>query len=453
MNLIMKHKLKRMIPTVAAVMLLLIGSAPAHAAQDTVDALHNGPPPSYPTQAPIVSIPTSAPVNPFKPLPPFSVEPPTAASVPITPEEKSEVPLLYPSDIQGMEEEGVRWIIKTYELAPGENPNDIPREAFEREGWRYELTDIVKKETAAADTREHIETVTVNTDTKEMADIIKLLDPSMDYTSEDGYSGILALDITTILVETAGTKTSNYTVSATREYPHLSSNDTSLVPKTITDNGRTLTLEKVDWRSGNIETVDFNQLPGSYTAVATYIRTGTKNTVIGYVTTAEYKGTVAKLISGRTTYTAYFAGTDITPPPTPTPKPTPSPTPKPTLKPIQEPKPSVNPLPALAGVTAGVGILGGAVFFFFFRRNVKVYNQKDGIYIPIGRTRVMTREPVINLTPFTEEAASSSFILELDRLAAKQLAEKTVTINYGDKSFQHIVDSGGSGEYQFEIDF
>jgi hypothetical protein len=34
-------------------------------------------------------------------------------------------------------------------------------------------------------------------------------------------------------------------VTATREYPHLSTNDTSLIPKTITDNGRTLELDNV----------------------------------------------------------------------------------------------------------------------------------------------------------------------------------------------------------------
>ena len=92
------------------------------------------------------------------------------------------------------------------------------------------------------------------------------------------------------------------------------------------------------------------------------------------------------------------------------------------------------------------------VFFFFLRRNVKVHNLKDGKYTHIGKARVTARNPVINLTPFADKAASGCFILILDALAAKSLSGKTVTVNYGDRSLQHIIESGGR-EYQFEVDF
>jgi hypothetical protein len=108
----------------------------------------------------------------------------------------------------------------------------------------------------------------------------------------------------------------------------------------------------------------------------------------------------------------------------------------------------VNPLP----VAAGVGLLCGVVFFFFLRKNVKVHNLRDGKYLPIGKTRVTTKNPVINLTPFAGKAATGSFILVLDAPTAKSLNRKTVTVNYGDRGFQHIIESHG-GEYQFEVDF
>ena len=75
------------------------------------------------------------------------------------------------------------------------------------------MTDIIKSETAAADTQEHVETATLNTGTKDMDTILSQLEPTMEYKSDDGYAGTLALDISTIKVESAGTKTSNYTVS------------------------------------------------------------------------------------------------------------------------------------------------------------------------------------------------------------------------------------------------
>jgi hypothetical protein len=436
----MNRIILRALPLLLAAVIILCGGVSAIAADapeptpasDTLDALHGGAPPTMPGAA----TPANDTITPDTP-PIYTPEPPLSFT---TPEPIAAVPPLYPSDVQGVEDNGARWVIKTYELGADESPDGIPRGSFEHEGWRYDLTDILKKETAAADVREHTETVAVNSETKDMAAILPLLAPTIDYTSEDGYAGALALDIASITVEQAGTKTSSYTVSAAREYPHLSAPDTALIPKTITDNDRTLTLAGVDWQTQNGETIDYEQLPGSYTATATYTAASSKTVVTGYVVTAEYTGTVAKLITGKTVYTAYFAGTLLTPL---TPELTPEPEPE------REP---VNPLPAAAGATAGAGLLGGVVFFFFLRKNVKVHNLKDGKYVPIGKTRVTAKNPVMDITPFADKAVTGSFILVLDAPAAKALSGKAVTVNYGDRSLQHIIESNG-GEYQFEVDF
>ena len=221
---------------------------------------------------------------------------------------------LYPSSVWETQENGRREIVRTYELDAWENPEDIPGESFVREGWLYELADITRRETASVDTRDHTETVSIDTQTNEMAAVIGLLAPTMEYRSEDGYIGVLHLNIASIKTETAGTRSSSFTVRATREYPHLSSNDTSLIPKTITDGGRTLTLASVDWRAQNTVAVDYERIPESYTAAATYTGTGSSTAVTGYTTTAEYSGTIAKALTGRTVYTAYFIGIPIVTP-------------------------------------------------------------------------------------------------------------------------------------------
>jgi hypothetical protein len=224
---------------------------------------------------------------------------------------------LYPVSVEEIREDGIRYIVKTYALSAFENPANISRESFERLGWRYELTDVTRTETAIADAREHTETVTLNTESKDIQAILGQLAPTLEFTTEDGYAGVLTLDIPSVKTEQAGTKNTSFNVSATREYPHLSSNDTSLLPKTIVDGGRTLTLAGVDWRAGNLVTVDYVQMPEYYTAVATYTGTGSKTVVTGYVTTAEYTGTVAKTSPGNTVYTACFLGTEIVPERTP----------------------------------------------------------------------------------------------------------------------------------------
>ena len=220
---------------------------------------------------------------------------------------------LYPISVDEVFDGGERWVIKSYELGASDNPADIPRGSFERGGWAYSLVDIIKKETAYAVTRDHMEIATIETETKDMEDILRQLDPSMEYKSEDGFSGVLSLDISSIAVESAGTRTTSYTASAVREYPHLSSNDTSLVPKTITDGGRTMSLSSVNWRPQSTETVDYEQIPVSYSAVATYTATASVTAVTGYITTAEYKGAISRLDQGLTIYTAYFIGTEAEP--------------------------------------------------------------------------------------------------------------------------------------------
>jgi hypothetical protein len=218
---------------------------------------------------------------------------------------------LYPVSVWESLDNGRREIIKTYELGAGEKPEDISRESFTREGWLYELADITRKETASADAKTHTETVSIDTGTNDIASILNLLAPTVEYQSEDGYAGVLELDIGSIKVETAGTKSSSYSVSAAREYPNLSSNDTSQIPKTIKDNGRTLTLSNIDWKTQNTNAVDYDLIAESYTAYASYTGTASKTTVTGYVTTAEYLGTVSKILTGRTVYTAYFIGVPI----------------------------------------------------------------------------------------------------------------------------------------------
>jgi len=223
-------------------------------------------------------------------------------------------PMLFPSSVEETYDGAQKQIVKTYELIGNDDPQDIPRDSFERGGWRYTLADILKRETISSDTQEHVETVTMDSKTDDVNSIIGMLEPTMDYKSDSGYSGVLNLDVTTVKVQEAGTKTSSYTATATREYPHLSANDTSLVPKTINDNGNTMSLSDVSWRSDNTDTEDYYQLTDSYTAVATYTRSANKTTVTGYDVTADYKGSISKLSAGKTIYAAIFIGEEIAEP-------------------------------------------------------------------------------------------------------------------------------------------
>jgi len=136
------------------------------------------------------------------------------------------------------------------------------------------------------------------------------LEPELEISTEDGYSGVLALDYTTIAVEAAGYKTSSRTVSATRTYPNLSDADVSLNPKSVEENGRALTLANVDWQEAAADHADGYTLALRYNAVATYTGTATSKYATGYTVTAEYKGEITKTSCDTIIYTAIFSSID-----------------------------------------------------------------------------------------------------------------------------------------------
>jgi len=219
-------------------------------------------------------------------------------------------PSIYPAEVRASEENGVARLEKVYYLTAFDDPAAIPTEDFDREGRHFTLLDVLKTDMSKTDTRDYTEDITLESATKDVAEIIKVLEPELEVVTEDGYSGILTPDYTTINVEIAGYKTSSWTVSAKRTYPNLSDADVSLLPKSIEDSGRSLTLADVDWQDAGTDYVDGDPLAVRYTAVATYTGTATSRNATGYTVTVDYNGEVSKTSSDTIVYTAVFSSTD-----------------------------------------------------------------------------------------------------------------------------------------------
>ena len=219
-------------------------------------------------------------------------------------------PAVYPAEVRASEENGVARLEKVYYLTVRDDPAAIPTEDFDREGRHYTLLDVLKTDMSETDVKDYAEVITLESATKDVGEIIKVLEPELEVVTEDGYNGILKPDYTTITVEVAGYKTSSWTVSAKRTYPNLSDADVSLLPKSIEDSGRTLSLADVDWQDAGTDYVDGDPLAVRYTAVATYTGTATSRNATGYTVTVDYKGEVSKTSSDTIIYTAVFSSTD-----------------------------------------------------------------------------------------------------------------------------------------------
>ena len=289
--------------------------------------------------------------------------PSVLAAVPPTP--------CYPTSVT-RSEDGAQ-IRKVYDLGPQDDPAGISRSDFQQEGFHYTLTDLLKQEAPEREERFHTETVTLDSKSKDMESVLALLPAQREFTTEDGLTGTLNLKLDTVNVEVSGYGSTTKAVSVSRSYPNLSSQDTSYIPKEITDNGRTLELASIDWQTDNTANEDGYAVADRYTAIATYTGSATSSYIKGYVVTAEYSGTVSRIALNKVRYVAIFEGTPLV---SVEPEPTPEPTPE-----VQEPAPVqfhwayvLAPLGVVAAIGAGVG----AALFIKKRRESCDGAEDDG---------------------------------------------------------------------------
>lgn len=235
-----------------------------------------------------------------------------SSHMPNSPAPASNTRRLFPANVaEGYNYHGVREVVRIYELLPYESPEWISADSFSRNGYYYQLAEITRQLNIAHTTREHIEVVEIQTERNDLAAVIAGLKTTMDFVDEDGYIGVLHLNIHSIEMSRDGTRSSSRTVSQTREFPHLSNTDLSLIPQTINANGHTYTLANVDWRTNTATTVDFNNVAQTFTATATFTRTATSTVSTGYTTRVEYGGVLTRVSAGDVRFVATFIGTPI----------------------------------------------------------------------------------------------------------------------------------------------
>lgn len=202
-------------------------------------------------------------------------------------------------------EDGKRYE-KVYILEKGEDSSVIPTAGFTENGTEYELVGMNSENNEKEERRIHTEKRSISSDTNDVNKIIPKLEKEITVETEDGYSGVLECDYSSLVIEASGYVTSDYTVSEERTYPNLSDADISLVPKSIEQNGNELTLCDISWLDAENSEIDGQEVVKRYTAKATYKGTARKRTVKGYTVTASYTGEVTKTEDETVTYRVTF---------------------------------------------------------------------------------------------------------------------------------------------------
>ena len=242
---------------------------------------------------------------------------------------------LLPADVQYSQDR--LDIRKVYELSPDVDPSRLPRGGFELGGYAYECADILREVVIGEESKTVTVAEAAETKKDDAASIFAVLPQYIEYSDEDGFSGRLLLNTSTIKSEVSGYGTSSTPYTVSRSYPNLPDCDTQHIPKTTDDNGRTLQLQDIQWQTDNTMNVDDYEIGNRYTAVAMYGGTRSSSYVTGYDVTADYSGEVLRKGVTVIRYTVIFTGVEI-PAPVLTPGPEPSQVePDPEAEPAAEP--------------------------------------------------------------------------------------------------------------------
>ena len=336
---------------------------------------------------------------------------------------------------------GQQRIVKTYELPPGTDPETLKEPSFEYDGFTYTWAYTTKEEHTFLETKAVTEKVTVETVKKDLNVVLEQLAPSIPY--DDGeFSGELTLDHTNITTEAAGYTTKSGKVTATKTIGPLDRNDMSYVPATTVKDGRTLNLVNVEWQVIGTDLVGDALAPASYQAVATYSASTSSQVATGYVSTAEYKGTVTASGVSSITYTVVYTGAEIVPE-----------TPQPTEQPDKKPGSLFGGNVAAIGGTILLVLLlaalaGAGGYLFLHRKNVYVYipGDRPRDYKLIAKFRAEPQRPEIDITGLDPYPESISAV-EIKRPLAKKLLGQTFTVHHRGADYAYTVLQDRPGDW------
>lgn len=211
----------------------------------------------------------------------------------------------YPVAVQTSEEGGIRLLVKTFAVPEDTDPQTLVEGELTRRGVSYEATDILRQDLPGeAETKTVSQSVTLESETDKTEDILLLLKSTLDY-QEDGFSGTLALDKSSIQAKAAGTSSYAYTLKEKKEFPNLDRNDLAYIPKTAEKNGVTLKLADVEW-TPMASGAENSEVPSLFSATALYTGTAWGSKADGYTVTAEYIGEVSRTAEGQVLYSIVY---------------------------------------------------------------------------------------------------------------------------------------------------
>lgn len=276
----------------------------------------------------------------------------------------------------------------------------------------YELKNINRVDNFKTLTKEQEIIEERVTNTNDLEKVISLFNETKDF-EDDGYTGTLVRDNSTLKVQIKDSYQEEYKVYLQKSYDNVPSNELNDIPKEIKENGTTYYLVNPVWNIAETEMVSNSEVPVKYNGIMYYEGVKTKTIITSYLATIKYTGTLEKQVPDTTTFTAEY----------------------------EEVKEYGYIVPTIVG-TSGIIFFSGVILFSL--KNAKVYNLQNGEYKIIKRLHLNKDKLYIDLTPTSFQTRKYKIVLS--KSLYKMIKEKNVKIKYFDK-----VQSYKILEKEFEI--
>lgn len=231
--------------------------------------------------------------------------------------------------------------------------------------------------------------------TNDSSEILSNISNTIDY-SENGYTGILNFDTTSLKVDEIKGQSYEYKVSITKTYTNYARNDLDTIPKTISQNGITYYLVNPTWKITSTEIIDNQEIPVTYSAIMNYEGIATSTAPSTYEVHYTYSGNVEKIDEKPLIYTVTY-----------------------------EKESQFNFIPAV--LTSG-GIFFCAIFLILSRKHITLYNKQDNEFKKIRKINIKNNS--IKLDKYKHLYTSKEFKLEFDKKYFEKYKNTNIDITY-----------------------
>lgn len=342
--------------------------------------------------------------------------------------------LVVPDSEVAQEVNGKQILTRVFKVDESVDPATLKVEKLTVDGFDYTFTSITQDVETMSDEKRVQVKVEHTSDTDDMEACIKLFDSELLY-DEDGYTGTLHIDPKSVVtVVTATEKKGGTTKKNVTKVYNLDSNDPSLVPETITENGITMKRNSLSWQEAGY--LPDSSIPTGYIATAVYGYSKTSYTEVPseYTTTATYTGTVSKEGESVYTYTLTYAGTPVT----------------------ADYTAMIGGLFRGIAITAAAGLILILLIWLAFRimsmfAKVQAQDNETGEYVKIQTVRLSQKAPLIKLDMLKMPEARH-YLITMRESCARRMRGKIILIQTGQSTVQHKVEAIYGKKYIINVD-